>query len=594
MSTSSSDARSSVADGNSTNQSARSGEAATPQIAPSVATHVSGPSKVVSGGGPKDPANEINRRRSRVDHSVEIGAAVFVILMALSVPLPIVVAISAASLILASLAYQESKYSALRYANDADTAGRLESLQNAVAALRAAESVWSVEEASLSNGLTAHPPTLRRTRVAKAPPRLPPYVRTNISPPALQLPAGTMYFFPDRLYVWQDERVAAIEYESLRVRFSRVTFLEREHLPADAVIESRMRCSLVGDNTFPVLYYGLVDIDATPALQVRLLMSRVQSAEGFVSFIQGATGTVQPPERAKGSEGQLYTHFDPVRVPLYYRLNNSDVKRFQSCRAAFALISSCDCVWLYEMQEAVDQRRNAGASLSAVRTRIYPALFDQAPGFESNVAFGLSLGESALFVLPDALVTLSGQRFQNVGTRGRIHTTMCDFSDAEWTPKDAMVVGKTWYYVRKDGKPDLRFADNPRIPIYRYGLVEITCGSWNVQLCLSRAAAAEEFAAAVRNIGLEKKQDGTQEHSSEKARPRATTEPSSVAAALTLLGLEPDASFEEACRAYRNLAAQNHPDKVAQMAPEFRDLAERKMRELNQAYEKIRNSYKER
>lgn len=530
----------------------------------------------------------------RVDYSVGVAAVAFITLMALSVPLPIVFAISAASFIVASLVYRELRRSTLWYGNDANTASRLEKFQKAVAALRQAESVWSVEEASLSNGLTAHPPTLRRTRMAKEPPCLPRYLRTNIGPPGLQLPDSTMYFFPDRLYVWRDERVSAVDYDSLQVRFRRVTFLERESQPADAVIESRMRCSLEGGNTFPILYYGLVEIDATPSLQVRLLMSHVESAESFASFIQLATGAVQPPELAGCPEGQLYTHFDPVRVPLFYMLNDADIKRFQSCRAAFALISSCDCVWLYEMQEAVDQRRNAGANLAAVRTRIYPSLLDEAPGFESNVAFGLSLGESALFVLPDALVTVSGQRFQSIGMRGRIHTSMCDFSDAEWAPKDAVAVGKTWYYVRKDGKPDRRFADNPRIPIYRYGLVEITCGSWNLQLCLSRAAAAEEFAAAVRNITPEKKPDGTQEQRSEKAPPRVAAESSSVAAALSLFGLELSASFEEASRAYKNLAAQNHPDKVAQMAPEFRELAERKMRELNAAYEKIRDFYKER
>jgi curved DNA-binding protein CbpA len=60
-----------------------------------------------------------------------------------------------------------------------------------------------------------------------------------------------------------------------------------------------------------------------------------------------------------------------------------------------------------------------------------------------------------------------------------------------------------------------------------------------------------------------------------------------------LLGLQPGASSDEASAAYKSLAAQNHPDKVAHMAPEFRELAERKMRELNAAYDQIRAFYQQ-
>jgi len=51
---------------------------------------------------------------------------------------------------------------------------------------------------------------------------------------------------------------------------------------------------------------------------------------------------------------------------------------------------------------------------------------------------------------------------------------------------------------------------------------------------------------------------------------------------------------EEAATAYRYLASQNHPDKVAHLAPEFRELAERKMRELNSAYDEIRKTFGQR
>ena len=56
-----------------------------------------------------------------------------------------------------------------------------------------------------------------------------------------------------------------------------------------------------------------------------------------------------------------------------------------------------------------------------------------------------------------------------------------------------------------------------------------------------------------------------------------------------ILNVAPDASLEEIAAAYRRLAQQYHPDKVAGLAPEFRDLAESKMRLINAAYEQVKN-----
>ena len=53
------------------------------------------------------------------------------------------------------------------------------------------------------------------------------------------------------------------------------------------------------------------------------------------------------------------------------------------------------------------------------------------------------------------------------------------------------------------------------------------------------------------------------------------------------LGLAPGASPDEVRRAYRELAAKYHPDKVEHLGEEFRRLAERRFREINEAYEAL-------
>ena len=59
-------------------------------------------------------------------------------------------------------------------------------------------------------------------------------------------------------------------------------------------------------------------------------------------------------------------------------------------------------------------------------------------------------------------------------------------------------------------------------------------------------------------------------------------------ACLRLLGLQTGFTPTELTKAYRAAIKLNHPDKVAAMATEFKVLAERRSRMINQAYEKLR------
>ena len=55
-----------------------------------------------------------------------------------------------------------------------------------------------------------------------------------------------------------------------------------------------------------------------------------------------------------------------------------------------------------------------------------------------------------------------------------------------------------------------------------------------------------------------------------------------------VLGVEPDASQEDIRRAYRRLAAQYHPDKVAHLGLDLRHLAEQKFKAIQAAYEVLK------
>ena len=57
-----------------------------------------------------------------------------------------------------------------------------------------------------------------------------------------------------------------------------------------------------------------------------------------------------------------------------------------------------------------------------------------------------------------------------------------------------------------------------------------------------------------------------------------------------VLGVAQDASTEDIKRAYRDLIARSHPDKVTHLSAQLRKVAEREAKKLNAAYEEALNS----
>ena len=55
-----------------------------------------------------------------------------------------------------------------------------------------------------------------------------------------------------------------------------------------------------------------------------------------------------------------------------------------------------------------------------------------------------------------------------------------------------------------------------------------------------------------------------------------------------VLGVRRGASKDEIVSRYRELVRQYHPDTVTNMAPEFREVAERRMKEINAAYDALK------
>jgi hypothetical protein len=73
-----------------------------------------------------------------------------------------------------------------------------------------------------------------------------------------------------------------------------------------------------------------------------------------------------------------------------------------------------------------------------------------------------------------------------------------------------------------------------------------------------------------------------------RSRPQNDGEATQPKTPYEILGVPPTASREEIRSAYRKLVNQYHPDKVTHLGQEFQELAERRFKEIQAAYQQLK------
>jgi hypothetical protein len=284
---------------------------------------------------------------------------------------------------------------------------------------------------------------------------------------------------------------------------------------------------------------------------------------------------------------------------LHYELDSEAQDRFTAIQEACSDIASSARIWqVVSKVPNWDWKRNAGASSLITRRRITVGRMSP-PFLSTNVdVYGISLGTLRLFFLPDQVFLFKNQRYAAISFDSfQVHASPTRFIEDEGVPRDSQIVDYTWQFVRKDGGPDLRFKNNRKLPIALYGLIEISSGTGlNIHLHVSNLSSAQQFARAFSTPTYRGAYTGPfGKKAPSKQREQTKTETPSESKGETpyeILGVTPNASEAEITAAYRKMAQMYHPDKVAGLAPEFREIANRRMKEINAAYEELKRRFK--
>jgi hypothetical protein len=324
---------------------------------------------------------------------------------------------------------------------------------------------------------------------------------------------------------------------------------------------------------------GAPDDDTTKAVGAALAM--------FAGVAVLVAGVVFSWKVHKGDELKRTT-------PLFYELEQAALERFAAIQQACSALSQSARVWRVESkQPTYDWKRNAGASNLITRQTVSAGRM-KPPHIATNVdVLGLRLNDSMLFFMPDFVFVWQHNRYGAVSYDAMgVSFSPTRFIEDAGVPQDAQVVDSTWQYVNKNGGPDRRFSNNRQIPVAQYGLLEIRSHTGlNIHLHVSNLEAARYFAGSfnhAQNASRGWHVGGGQQRRSNAGGPGSAPTSPRLRSGYEVLGVSVGASQAEVVAAYRQMAMMYHPDRLSGLAPEFVELAEERMKEINAAYEELK------
>ena len=278
-------------------------------------------------------------------------------------------------------------------------------------------------------------------------------------------------------------------------------------------------------------------------------------------------------------------------TPLFYELEKEAADKFNVIQQANHSLSRAIRIWrVHTNQPTWDWKRNAGASSLITRQPI-SVRHQQPPYIATNVdVWTITLNDMSLYFLPDYIFVRQRGMYGAISYDSFSSSfSPTRFIEDQSVPKDAQVVDYTWRFVNKKGGPDRRFANNWQLPIAEYGFIELqSTQGLNIHLHVSNREAARRFVEGFDQFGAKPRSDSGRRSRREASPLRPSVIDPELRSAFEILGISVTASADEIVSAYRNMAKMYHPDRLVNMAPEFTELAEERMKQINRAYELLK------
>jgi hypothetical protein len=204
---------------------------------------------------------------------------------------------------------------------------------------------------------------------------------------------------------------------------------------------------------------------------------------------------------------------DKIRrtVVAFYEVDGPAQAQFERLLGSFGEVCRAHSAWSTvargDVQTAYQRKVNAGAGFLVRREPLRRGLGGSAH-LESNIAIpSLQSATRSVYFLPDRILVRDRNTYADLayGAVSAVAGATRFIEDGP-VPPDAVQVDTTWQYVNKRGGPDRRFKNNRRLPVMRYGEVDLSTNQgfavhWSFSAESAAQALSAGFAEMTRHPG---------------------------------------------------------------------------------------------
>jgi hypothetical protein len=266
----------------------------------------------------QDLLNELNQKLSKIRlWPIAAMASVFLLGMAIYLSWPpwLLIPLILVGIVITFAAHAHDDLATtvvLLYEFDSEMEIAYRQLHDAAIQIAKCASVWHIEASGkvLDRKYHAGASNLYRRNITRIHEGEPPNIKSNINAVSIGVGRQTLHFLPDRVLIYEKNRVGAIGYKELRIDVNSSQFIEDGPLPRDAEIISKtwryVNKSGGPDRRFnnnielPICRYEEIKLSSNSGLNELLQLSRSGIGGAFSDAIS-LLGKTVPAERAQKS-----------------------------------------------------------------------------------------------------------------------------------------------------------------------------------------------------------------------------------------------------------------------------------------------------
>lgn len=250
-----------------------------------------------------DLLSELNRVKSRQDRFpivLSLGAAMLIVMLTVAVAWWWVALVGTATIIVGLYARHFDVLNGtaiLNYSLDSEAAAKFTSLQAPFRQLATCQRIWHIDSTGHTSDWKRNAGALTLLKRSEVKPSFsrPPKVQCNLELPMLKAGKTTLYFFPDRLLIYDASGIGALAYSDLKVDTEISRFVEGESVPGDSQqVDSTWRYvnkkggpdrRFSNNRQLPIMQYGVLAFSSTSGLSALFMCSRADVTTSFRTAI---------------------------------------------------------------------------------------------------------------------------------------------------------------------------------------------------------------------------------------------------------------------------------------------------------------------